>query len=63
MRQTRNKLILITVFGAQSKIPVITVFVVEDLNELSRKMAIEILLSLTYLREPQNTLGMLLPQW
>lgn len=63
MSGARNKLILISVFGAQSKIPALMVFVVEGLNEWLRKMAIEILLSLTYLRELLNTLGMLLPQW
>lgn len=63
MLEARNKLVSISVCGAQSKIRATTAFVVEDRNELSRKTATEILPSLIYRREPLNIFGMLLRQW
>lgn len=57
----KHKLNLITVFGAS--ILAIMVCVVEDLNELLRKTAIVMLLSLTYRRAQLNILGMSSQQW
>lgn len=48
----------ISVFGAQLTL-VIMVFVLDDLSELLRKMVIEMLVLLTYLRESLNILGTL----